>query len=113
MTAQVVALNHMFTQLALHNSTMTIVDQIDRFTRLAPKAQGQCRATVVNSAVAESTAETPCRAQTVLTIRRLFGRLIEAWGFTPKSFRRRQGPRHRWLRTVCGNDAPGTPREDH
>lgn len=25
---------------------MTIVDQIDRFTRLALKAQGQCRATV-------------------------------------------------------------------
>jgi hypothetical protein len=36
----------MFTQLAFHASKMTIVDQIDRFTRLALKAQGQCRATL-------------------------------------------------------------------
>jgi hypothetical protein len=36
----------MFTQLAHQASTMTFVDQIDRFTRLALKAQGQCRATL-------------------------------------------------------------------
>jgi hypothetical protein len=41
-----VTLNAMFTQLAYETSRMTIVDQIDRFTRLALKAQGQCRATV-------------------------------------------------------------------
>ncbi len=46
LTAQVVTLNAMFTQLANQTSKMTIVDQIDRFTRLALKAQGQCRATV-------------------------------------------------------------------
>lgn len=46
LTAQAVTLNAMFTQLALQASKMTIVDQIDRFTRLAMKAQGQCRATV-------------------------------------------------------------------
>jgi hypothetical protein len=46
LTAQVVALNAMFTQLANQTSTMTLVDHIDRFTRLALKAQGQCRATI-------------------------------------------------------------------
>ena len=46
LTAQAVALNAMFTQLAHRSSTMTIVDQIDRFTRLALKAQGQSRATI-------------------------------------------------------------------
>jgi hypothetical protein len=46
LTAQAVALNAMFTQLAHRTSTMTNVDQIDRFTRLALKAQGQCRATI-------------------------------------------------------------------
>jgi hypothetical protein len=46
LTAQAVALNAMFTQLAYQTSKMTIVDQIDRFTRLALKAQAQCRATL-------------------------------------------------------------------
>jgi hypothetical protein len=46
LTAQAITLNAMFTQLAYHSSKMTIVDQIDRFTRLALKAQGQCRATL-------------------------------------------------------------------
>ena len=46
LAAQAVTLNAMFTQLAYHASKMTIVDQIDRFTRLALKAQGQCRATL-------------------------------------------------------------------
>jgi len=46
LTAQAVALNAMFTQLAHQASKMTLVDHIDRFTRLALKAQGQCRATV-------------------------------------------------------------------
>lgn len=41
----------MFTQLAYQSSKMTKVDQIDRFTRLALKAQGQCRATVETLAV--------------------------------------------------------------
>ena len=45
LTAQTVTLNAMFTQLACEASKMTIVDQIDRFTRLALKAQAQCRAT--------------------------------------------------------------------
>jgi hypothetical protein len=44
--AQAIALNAISTQLAHRTSKMTIVDQIDRFTRLALKAQGQCRATV-------------------------------------------------------------------
>lgn len=46
LTAQAVTLNAMFTQLAYQSSKMTIVDQVDRFTRLALKAQGQCRATL-------------------------------------------------------------------
>ena len=46
LAAQAVVLNSTFTQLTYHASTMTIVDQIDRFTRLALEAQGQCRATV-------------------------------------------------------------------
>jgi hypothetical protein len=46
LTAQAVALNAMFTQLAHRASKMTIVDQLDRLTRLALKAQGQCRATL-------------------------------------------------------------------
>lgn len=46
LTAQAVTLNAMFTQLANQSSKMTLVDQIDRFTRLALKAQGQCRATL-------------------------------------------------------------------
>jgi hypothetical protein len=46
LAAQAVTSNAMFTQLAFHASKMTIVDQIDRFTRLALKAQGQCRATL-------------------------------------------------------------------
>ena len=44
--AQAITLNAIFTQLARKTSQMTLVDQIDRFTRLALKAQGQCRATV-------------------------------------------------------------------
>lgn len=54
LTAQVVTLNAMFTQLALQTSKMTVVDQIDRFTRLALKAQGQCRATVETLALMKS-----------------------------------------------------------
>lgn len=46
LAAQAVTLNAMFTQLAYQASKMTIVDHIDRFTRLALKAQGQCRATI-------------------------------------------------------------------
>jgi hypothetical protein len=46
LVAQAVTLNAMFTQLARQASRMTIVDQIDRFTRLALKAQSQCRTTV-------------------------------------------------------------------
>src|ERR671913_1811429 len=46
LAAQAITLNAMFTQLAHQSSKMTIVDQIDRFTRLAFKAQGQCRATL-------------------------------------------------------------------
>jgi hypothetical protein len=46
LAAQAVALNAMFTQLAFEASKMNIVDHIDRFTRLAFKAQSQCRATV-------------------------------------------------------------------
>lgn len=46
LTAQAITLNAMFTQLAYYSSKMTIVDQIERFTRLALKAQGQCRATL-------------------------------------------------------------------
>ena len=46
LAAQAVTLNAMFTQLAHTASKMTIVDQIDRFVRLALKAQGQCRATL-------------------------------------------------------------------
>lgn len=46
LTAQAITLNAMFTQLAYQTSKMTIVDQIDRFTRLALKVQGQCRATL-------------------------------------------------------------------
>ena len=41
LTAQVVTLNAMFTQLAHQSSTMTSDEQIDRYTRLALKAQGQ------------------------------------------------------------------------
>src|SRR6266536_3556202 len=46
LAAQTVTLNAMFTQLAHEASNMTVVDHIDRFTRLALKAQSQCRATV-------------------------------------------------------------------
>jgi hypothetical protein len=46
LTAQVVTLNAMFTQLAHQSSTMANAEQIDRYTRLALEAQGQCRATV-------------------------------------------------------------------
>jgi hypothetical protein len=44
-------LNAIFTQLAYQTSKMRIVDQIDRFTRLALKAQSQCRATCETLAV--------------------------------------------------------------
>jgi hypothetical protein len=46
LAAQATTLNAMFTQMANQAASMTIVDQIDRFTRLALKAQGQCRTTV-------------------------------------------------------------------
>lgn len=46
LTAQAVTLNAVFTQLAFQASRMTLVDQSDRFTRLALKAQTQCRSTV-------------------------------------------------------------------
>ena len=46
LTAQAITLNAMFTQLAYQSSKMTIGDQIDRFTRSALKAQGQCRSTL-------------------------------------------------------------------
>jgi hypothetical protein len=54
LAAQAVTLNAMFTQLAFHSSKMTIVDQIDRFTRLALKAQGQCRATIETLALVKN-----------------------------------------------------------
>lgn len=46
LAAQAITLNAMFTHMAHQASQMTIVDQIDRFTRLAFKAQSQCRTTV-------------------------------------------------------------------
>ena len=46
LAAQAVTLNAMFTQLAFEAAKMNIVDHVDRFTRLAFKAQSQCRATV-------------------------------------------------------------------
>lgn len=46
LAVQAITLNAMFTQLTLQASRMTIVDHIDRFTRLGFKAQTQCRATI-------------------------------------------------------------------
>ena len=46
LAAQAITLNAMFTQMAILASKMTLVDQIERFTRLAFKAQGQCRTTI-------------------------------------------------------------------
>jgi hypothetical protein len=46
LAAQAVTLNTMFTQMANQASLMTLVNQTDLFTRLALKAQGQCRTTV-------------------------------------------------------------------
>jgi hypothetical protein len=46
LAAQVVTLNSMFTHMLYEVSKMDIVDHIDRFTKLAFKAQSQCRATV-------------------------------------------------------------------
>lgn len=46
LAAQTVTLNAMFTQMAHQAAKMTVVAQIDLFTRLALKAQGQCRTTV-------------------------------------------------------------------
>ena len=46
LVAQATTLNAMFTQLAYHASQITSMDQIDRVTRLALKAQAQCRTTV-------------------------------------------------------------------
>ena len=51
LVAQTTALNAMFTQLASRTALMTWVDQIDRFTRLALRAQSQCRATLETLAV--------------------------------------------------------------
>jgi hypothetical protein len=41
-----VTLNAMFTQLANQSTQSQCVDQLDRYMRLALKAQGQCRATL-------------------------------------------------------------------
>jgi hypothetical protein len=41
----------MFTQLAFQTARMEIVDHIDKFTRLALKAQSQCRAALETLAV--------------------------------------------------------------
>jgi hypothetical protein len=46
LAAQAVTLNAMFTQFARQAAAQTKIDLIDRLTRLAMKAQGQCRTTV-------------------------------------------------------------------
>ena len=46
LTAQAVTLNTMFTHLANMAANTEYVDKLDRYMRLALKAQGQCRATV-------------------------------------------------------------------
>jgi hypothetical protein len=46
LTAQVVALNAVFTELTCMAQTTHLVDHLDRYLRLALKAQAQCRATV-------------------------------------------------------------------
>ena len=46
LTAQAVTLNTMFTHLANLAVKAEYVDQLDRYMRLALKAQGQCRATL-------------------------------------------------------------------
>jgi hypothetical protein len=46
LTAQAITVNAMFTQFAAETSQMRPIDHIDRFTRLALKAQGLCRATL-------------------------------------------------------------------
>lgn len=54
LVAQTVTLNAMFTQLAVTASRLDVVDHIDRVTRLALKAQSQCRATVETLALMKS-----------------------------------------------------------
>jgi hypothetical protein len=44
--AQAVTLNAMFTQLANQSIQSQYVEHLDRYMRLALKAQGQCRATL-------------------------------------------------------------------
>jgi hypothetical protein len=51
LVAQAVALNAMFTHLALLSSKQTVMNLIDRLARLALKAQGQCRATLETLAI--------------------------------------------------------------
>ena len=46
LTAQAVTLNAIFTDLALKAANTEYVDKLDRYMRLALKAQGQCRATL-------------------------------------------------------------------
>ena len=46
LTAQAVTLNTMFTHLAHRAASAEYLDQLDRYMRLALKAQGQCRATL-------------------------------------------------------------------
>ncbi len=46
MTAQAVTLNTMFTHLANMAAKTEYDDKLDRYMRLALKAQGQCRATL-------------------------------------------------------------------
>ena len=46
LTAQAVTLNTMFTHLASMAAKTEYVDHLDRYMRLALKAQGQCRATL-------------------------------------------------------------------
>lgn len=46
LTAQAVTLNTMFTHLANMAANTEYVDKLDRYMRLALKAQGQCRATI-------------------------------------------------------------------
>ena len=50
LTVQAVTLNTMFTHLANMAVETQYVDRLDRYTRLALKAQGQCRATLATLA---------------------------------------------------------------
>ncbi len=83
LTVQAVTLNTMFTHLATLAAKTESVDRLDRYTRLALKAQGQCRATLDTLAALKHPSAVFAQTRTAQRLTGIADRIREVPHFRP------------------------------